>query len=220
MRNNWWKDHYLVVPLSNLYCFTMKASNTEAKLTHQQIQKKRSFHFAMHSTAECKQRASFVNFQFISNSAIENVTEILPRIMTVPSISSYCIVGWTVTDISENTTEGVFLQRKKRTLVTRVLKRFYLCSLLFPCLLVNTLLEDCLGWSGGVYLTIQWNMVGVCITCAGMETVWKDPTAPQTCKHSIPLVTAKEATPGLQCSGNNSTVYPAMGIWFIDWVNG
>lgn len=61
-------------PLSNLYCFTMKASKTEAKLIHQHIQQKRSFHFAMHSATEREQSASFVNFQFISNSSFENVT--------------------------------------------------------------------------------------------------------------------------------------------------
>lgn len=77
LKNTCWKDHYLLdalkTSLSTLYCFTMKASNTEAKLIHQHIQQNGSFHFAMHSAAERKQSASFVNFQIISNSSFENI---------------------------------------------------------------------------------------------------------------------------------------------------
>lgn len=112
---------------------------------------KRSFHFAMRSAAEREQSASFVNFQFISNSSFENVTvdwrrRNSPRTMTVPSISNYCIVGWTVTDNSEKTTYDVFLHTHthKKNFSHTCSQRFYLCILLFPCLLVNTLLEGVL----------------------------------------------------------------------------
>lgn len=77
MKNTCWKDHYLVdalKTLSNLYCFTMKANDAEAKLIHQHIQQNRPFHFAKHSTAEREQSALFVNFQFIPNSSFESVT--------------------------------------------------------------------------------------------------------------------------------------------------
>lgn len=188
LKNTCWKDHYLLdalkTSLSTLYCFTMKASNTEAKLIHQHIQQNGSFHFAMHSAAERKQSASFVNFQFISNSSFENIQssedrEILHKPWLCPVFQATALLVELAVTNSEKTTDGVFLHRKKRTSVTHVL-RGSTCAF---CFFLVCLLTHC--WKttwGGVYLTVQLNSVGVCITCAGMETVWKDPTAPQTCK--------------------------------------
>lgn len=57
--------------------------------------------------------------------------------------------------------------------------------------------------------------VCVCVlqlTCADRETVWRGPTAPLTCRRYTPWVREKAATPGLQCWGNNSEVFPVKRI--------
>lgn len=57
--------------------------------------------------------------------------------------------------------------------------------------------------------------VCVCVlqlTYADRETVWRGPTAPPTCRRYTPWVREKAATPGLQCWGNNSEVFPVKRI--------
>lgn len=66
--------------------------------------------------------------------------------MTVPSISSYCIVGWTGSDKQWKNNWWCFSTQEEKNFSHTCSQRFYLCILLFPCLLVNTLLEDYLGW--------------------------------------------------------------------------
>lgn len=57
--------------------------------------------------------------------------------------------------------------------------------------------------------TVNWDLSEcVCFTCAGRERVWRDPTAPQTCRRYTPSERELAEAPGLQCSGNNSTRVP------------
>lgn len=172
--------------------------------------KKIHFHFAMHSAAARQQTASFVNFQFISNSSFENVPVCWKAGKF--SLNRDCAQLKLLLVVTDESGNNNWLRLSTQV---KLLNSLLISTCAFCFFLVGLLTHNCLG--EGFYLTTQLNGVGVCVTCAGMETVWKDPTAPPTCKHLTPLATEKAAAPGLQCSGNNSTAYPAIYTYLYQW---
>lgn len=175
----------------------MKTSNTEAKLIHQHkkilplcdAQRGRAWakcficQFSVHIKQllwECHSRVKTEKFS--TNHDCAQHLKLL-----------HCWLNCLTTAEKKQLMVFFFTRKKKKKNISHTCsQRFYLCILLFPCLLVNTLLEGVLTSRQGrlpavvvggvVCLTTQLNSIGVCITCAGMETAWKGPTAPQTCK--------------------------------------
>lgn len=159
LRQNWSINTFSKKDPSTLQC---TAQQSVSKVLHLSI-------FSSYQTALLR----------ISQSSEDG--EILHEPFTVPSISLLAELSLTTL---EKTTDGVFLHRKKRTSATHVLGG----STCAFCFFLVCLLTHCwktawggVGWGGSIR-QFNWT-VCVCITCAGMETVWKDPTAPQTCKH-------------------------------------
>lgn len=66
------------------------------------------------------------------------------------------------------------------------------CDYLFMCHSVQTTTSVCL------------------FTCDDRERAWRDPRVPLTYKHCTPSKRGRAAAPGLQCSGNNSAIFPAI----------
>lgn len=138
----------------------MKASNTETKLIYQHIQQKDP------STLRCTARAKCFICQF-SVHIKQLLRECHSRVKTEKFSTNHdcaqhlklphCWLNC-LTTAKKQLMVFFFIRKKtKKNISHTCSQRFYLCILLFPCLLVNTLLEgvltsrkeDCLRWWWG-----------------------------------------------------------------------